>query len=63
MLPVGDQIPVAGSKISAELKTLPQRFPPPARRTFPSLKSVAVAPVRAKEALPEKLHVPVVEGS
>src|SRR5215470_2131382 len=50
MLPVSDQAPEAGSKISA-LESNRSALPP-ATKTLPSLRSVAVWPTRGADILP-----------
>jgi hypothetical protein len=52
MLPVGRQVPVAGSYSSAD-----EEEPPPVTSTCPLGNSVAVWPDRSVVILPVRLHV------
>ena len=58
MLPVGDQVPVAGSYSSA-LANSALLLPPPATSTLPLGSKVAVSPSRAVPMLPVGVSAPV----
>lgn len=61
MLPVKVKVPVAGLYSSADARPLMQlEVQPPAIRTFPLFRSVAVACARAVFKLPVAVAVPVV---